>query len=303
MKKLILLPALVLLTIFSVRGQNMQLNQKDLYKQRYGTWKLDIQSDTTFYVEILPAENLIQLTNYYAVNGKKHIMNTALIVFNEQKGVFEANRITSAGSVVKSKQWFTDPNTFHSESYNAEGKLLAKFEVVNKNPVQFVQTSYNADGIKSGENRFIKTSGILPPKPDPALNQTELAKKLIGTWLAPAENDTIQGLEFEQYGKAYLGSDIMIVKGQKRSTDKAIMAYSKTDNNWKMLLLFPGGGYITRVFYFVSENQGVQYTLSNLNQQKVTQSIVFEFTNPKTMQAKMYNLKGDMTEEVTFVKQ
>jgi hypothetical protein len=81
------------------------------------------------------------------------------------------------------------------------------------------------------------------------------------------------------------------------------MAYSKTDNNWKMLLLFPGGGYITRVFYFVSENQGVQYTLSNLNQQKVTQSIVFEFTNPKTMQAKMYNLKGDMTEEVTFVKQ
>jgi hypothetical protein len=303
MKKLLLFPAVALLSVISMRGQNLQLDQKDLFKQRYGTWKLERQSDTVSYAEVLPAENLVQLTNYFVENGKRHVLNTSLIIYNEQKGVFEANRITSSGAVVKNKSWFTDPKTFHTEMYNAEGNIVAKSDLYYETPVLSVLTYYNAEGIKKSEMRFTKTSGILPPKPDPALNQTELAKKMIGIWLAPAENDTIQGLEFEQYGKAYLGSDIMIVKGQKRSTDKAIMAYSKSDNNWKMLLLFPGGGYITRVFYFVSENQGVQYTLSNLNQQKVTQSIVFEFTNPKTMHAMIYNLKGDMTEEVTFVKQ
>lgn len=134
------------------------------------------------------------------------------------------------------------------------------------------------------------------------LNQQELMNKFVGSWQVTPAKDTIGGIQFERYGKAFIASDFVIINGVKTLTDRWLIGYSEEDDNFRMFGLFEDGGYGSRTASFISENKFVQLKVREFDTSKVFGSVELVLDTPTSMTAKFLDADGNITLEAILVR-
>jgi len=142
-----------------IQGQTTlpQLDQLKLMEQFVGTWHLQTSSDTII-VEIQKNGKAFIENDYEVKNGEKIWGSIWTYGFSPNEGKFKifavqatGDYLTLIGSFITEKKWVQEI----VQNFNPE-KVLMKGEFVFDTPTSATATSFNSEGIKTEEYKFIK---------------------------------------------------------------------------------------------------------------------------------------------------
>jgi len=162
MKKLWFISVIAVLLLFlsiGIQGQTMekQLDQLKLMEQFLGTWQLTTSSDTII-VEFQKYGKAFVENDYSVKDGKKEWGSIWTYGFAPDEGKFKifavmltGDYMTIIGSFTSEKKWVQEI----VQNFNPE-KVLMRGEFVFDSPSAATATSFNSEGVKTEEYKFIK---------------------------------------------------------------------------------------------------------------------------------------------------
>ncbi|HLP75095.1 MAG TPA: hypothetical protein VK155_19485 [Bacteroidales bacterium] len=317
MKKSSIVPVIVMLICsvsISAQSNQPKLNQVELIKKISGAWQQQTGKDTITGFEMRIFKDAVLETMYWNVNGSKVLIGAISFTYDPKLDKFKGFWVNPAGQPDSYYFKFSSEKAAVWEQVDdfKNNKLLSRNKFEFDDPAHLTGTHYNRNEIQISSSKWVKTNsgGVnaidLKAKRteiiSPGLNQIELVRKFVGTWLMEGKRDTIQGLEFEQYGNGFIASDITMINGKKVVRDKVSIGYSKSQDMFKFFFLFPSGGYITRNGYFTSEKRFVQEFVSDFDPEKLTGTAEMILESPTRMSAKMFSPDGKVTAGGKFIK-
>jgi hypothetical protein len=139
---------------------------------------------------------------------------------------------------------------------------------------------------------YVFTShGVQAQTPQTPLDQLKLAQAFVGNWQTNLGKDTIDGWELHQYGKAFIESGYLIIKGKKSFNYEESYLFSPKDGKFKGFVLYHNGNYMTWIGLFTSEKKMEGNIIQDFNPATITgrfealietsNKITFRFLNPK----------------------
>ena len=162
MKKLWFISVIAVLLVFlsiGIQGQTIEkrLDQLKLMEQFLGTWQLTTSSDTII-VEFQKYGKAFVENDYSVKDGKKEWGSIWTYGFAPDEGKFKifavmltGDYMTIIGSFTSEKKWVQEI----VQNFNSE-KVLMRGEFVFDSPSTATATSFNSEGVKTEEYKFIK---------------------------------------------------------------------------------------------------------------------------------------------------
>jgi hypothetical protein len=142
-----------------IQGQTApsQLDQLKLMEQFLGTWQLTASGDTVI-AEFQKNGKAFVENDYSVKNGVKNWGSIWTYGFSPDEGKFKIFAVQSTGDYLTLIASFTAENKWVQEivqNFNPE-KVLMKGEFVFDTPTTATATSFNSEGVKIEEYKFIK---------------------------------------------------------------------------------------------------------------------------------------------------
>jgi hypothetical protein len=134
------------------------LNQLKLMEQLLGPWQKYEGKDTVLISEIQQYGNAFVETYHRIINGKKTWLSIWSYSFSPKEGKFKIFGLMSNGSYSTWIASFTSEKRWIQEqvqNFNTD-KVLRKIELVLDTQTNLTVSRYNSDGIKTGEEKWIK---------------------------------------------------------------------------------------------------------------------------------------------------
>ena len=163
MKKLCLTSAIAVFLLFCLNGVQAQtsqttLNQVELMKQSLGTWQREVGKDSIQIAEIQQYGNAFTENVYLVANGRKSMVNIWALSYSPKEDKFKLFSVRPSGNYSTFVASFISKNKCIADrvqDFNPE-KVLGKIELVYETPTNFTVNWINSDGIKVGEEKWIK---------------------------------------------------------------------------------------------------------------------------------------------------
>lgn len=162
MKKLCLMTSFfvfLMLVSIGIQGQTgqTQLDQLKLMEQFLGTWQMTASGDTVI-AEFQKIGKAFLENDYSVKNGVKNWGSIWTYGFSPDEGKFKIFAVQSTGDYLTIIGSFTSERKWVQEivqNFNPE-KVLMKGEFVFVTPATATATSFNSEGVKIEEYKFIK---------------------------------------------------------------------------------------------------------------------------------------------------
>ena len=142
-----------------IKGQTVtsNLDQLKLMEQFLGTWEMPAGGDTVI-VEIQKFGKAFVENDFSVKNGKKDWGSIWTYGFSPAEGKFKIFAVQATGDYLTVIASFTTEKKWVQEivqNFNPE-KVLQRGEFVFDTPTTATATSYNSEGVKTEEYKFIK---------------------------------------------------------------------------------------------------------------------------------------------------
>jgi len=134
------------------------------------------------------------------------------------------------------------------------------------------------------------------------LKQLEIMKRFIGTWQAAVGNDTVEVWECQPYGDGFIVTVYRITDGRKTPYYVNNVGFDSLDGKLKGYVLWPSGDYMTWIAEFNDEKKFKVDLVVNFNPAAVWTRYEMVYISPKERTWINYNLSGEKTSELKFVK-
>jgi alpha-galactosidase len=136
----------------------------------------------------------------------------------------------------------------------------------------------------------------------PKLDQLKLMQAWIGTWQRVIGKDSVQVLEFQQYGKGFVQDLYLLINGKKSNLGIASYSFSAKEGRFKVFSLMASGNYSTYLVIFTAENTWVQYQVQDFNPEKILSRGEGVLETPTNYTAVIYNSDGVKIAEGKWTK-
>ena len=134
------------------------LDQLKLMQQFFGPWRFDVGKDTVEVWETQQYGNGLVISVYHVIKGQETPLYINNIGFDSNEGKFKAFALWHNGDYLTWIGSFTTEKKFSIDvvqNFNPE-VVNFKIELVYESPLNMTFTSYNKDGVKTGESKFYK---------------------------------------------------------------------------------------------------------------------------------------------------
>lgn len=136
------------------------------------------------------------------------------------------------------------------------------------------------------------TDGIQAQSVAPKLDQLKLIQAWIGTWQRVIGKDSVQVLEFQQFGKGFKQDLYLLINGKKSIQGLTSYSFSVKEDRFKVFHLMANGNYLTYIVYFTTEKTWVQYQVQDFNPEKILSRGEGVLDTPTNYTAVIYNSDG-----------
>jgi hypothetical protein len=146
------------------------------------------------------------------------------------------------------------------------------------------------------------TNGIQAQTVTPKLDQLKLMQTLVGNWQHVISNDSIEIVECQQYGNAFVENVYLVVNGKKSFEVIRNYGFSPKEGKFNVFQLSPSGNYSTWVASFTTEKKYYLNQVQNFDSDKVLLKGEIVFETPTNITATFFNLDGTTTGEFKWYK-
>lgn len=149
---------------------------------------------------------------------------------------------------------------------------------------------------------LVCSTGLLAQTNKTEINQLEVMKRFIGTWQANIGNDTVEVWDCQPYGEGFIVTVFRITGGQKTPYYVNNVGFDSLDGKLKGYVLWPSGDYMTWIAEYNAEKKFKVELVVNFNPAAVWTRYEMVYITPKERAWINYNLAGEKTSELKFVK-
>jgi hypothetical protein len=146
------------------------------------------------------------------------------------------------------------------------------------------------------------TNGINAQATKSHLDQIKLMQQAIGTWQGDAGKDTVEVQETQQYGKAFITTVYLIIKGKKSPYYINNYSFDSKEGNFKGFVVWHDGDYSTWIGLFTTEKKLSVDIVQNFKPEAVNNKIEILYETPKKGTWTYFNKGGKKTGETTYNK-
>jgi hypothetical protein len=146
------------------------------------------------------------------------------------------------------------------------------------------------------------TNGIYAQAAKSNLDQIKLMQQAIGTWQGNVGKDTVEVQETVQYGKAFITTVDLIIKGKKSPYYINNYCFDSKEGNFKGFALWPNGDYSTWIGLFATEKKLSVDVVQNFNPKAVNFKIEILYETPSKTIWTSLNTVGKKTGENIYNK-
>ena len=140
---------------------------------------------------------------------------------------------------------------------------------------------------------LIFNNGLQAQTTQTKLDQLKLFKTLyVGTWQRVISKDTVQVLEIQQFGNAFVENIFLVVNGKKTFQFGISTVYSPKEDNFKSFWFYQNGSYNTSIGSYTSENKLSFNYVENFNPEKVLRKAEKIHDTPDSYTAVFYKTDG-----------
>jgi hypothetical protein len=135
------------------------------------------------------------------------------------------------------------------------------------------------------------------------LDQLKLAKAFFaGTWQHVISKDSLEISETQQYDKAFVSNNYLIVNGKKslRSTDSYF--FSSEEGKFKGFWLWPNGDNVTWIGSFTTEKKFSFILVQDFNPEKIISKVEAILETPANYSATFFTPDGTKAGEYKWTK-
>jgi hypothetical protein len=134
------------------------------------------------------------------------------------------------------------------------------------------------------------------------LDQLKLAQQRIGTWEATYGNDTVEVWESKQYGKSYINTISLVIKGIKSPYYIANYCFDSKEGKFKGFNLYANGNYATWIALWTSEKKLSFDGVQDFKPVTVLRKSEIVYETPTSMTFTRFNTAGIKIYEHKFKK-
>ena len=149
---------------------------------------------------------------------------------------------------------------------------------------------------------LIISTGIHAQAARSNLDQLKLTQQTLGTWEAPVGKDTVQVRESHQYGKSFITSLSLVVKGTESPVYISNYCYDIKDSKFKGFTLYANGEYTTWIGLYNSEKKFNLDVVQNFKPETVLRKVEIVYESPAKMTYTTYSPDGKKTGEFKYTK-
>ena len=125
------------------------------------------------------------------------------------------------------------------------------------------------------------------------LDQIKLGQVWVGTWQHEKNKDTLEVVEIQRYGNAFLSDHSIVINGKKSLQFTESYGISSEEGTYKGFVLLVSGDYITWLGSFTTENKFCADIVQNFNPATVEAKWEFEFETPINYTATLFSKDGE----------
>jgi hypothetical protein len=138
---------------------------------------------------------------------------------------------------------------------------------------------------------FFCTNWLQAQKTTTKLDQLKLAKVFfVGYWQGNIGKDTVDAMDCQQYGNAFVINVYRVIKGNKSFSYIMNFGFSTYEEKFKGFTLYQSGIYMTWIGSFTSEKKFSGDFVRNFNPGEVVAKVEMIFETPTNMTVKNFNL-------------
>jgi len=149
---------------------------------------------------------------------------------------------------------------------------------------------------------LVFSNGIHAQATTSNLDQIKLMQQALGTWQGDVGKDTVEVHEMQQYGKAFITTVYLIIKGKKSPFYINNYCFDSKEGNFKGFTLWADGDYGTWIGSYTYEKKFSVNVVQNFKPEPVNLKIELLYETPAKMIWTYYNTNGKKTGEDTFNK-
>ena len=124
------------------------------------------------------------------------------------------------------------------------------------------------------------------------LDQLKLMQDWIGTSQQDYGIDTLEVMDFQQYGNAFIGTINRVINGKKSYWCTYNYLYSPKENKFRVFVFWPNGRYQTMIGSFTTEKKFCADIVQDFNPEKVLRRVETVAETPENYTATFINLDG-----------
>ena len=149
---------------------------------------------------------------------------------------------------------------------------------------------------------LILSNGIHGQATQTQLDEVKLTQQLLGTWQQDVGIDSTILWEVQQHNKAFISTAYFVFSGNKKFYFSQNWSFRPKEGKSKGFNLYRGGGYITWIASFTSENKWNVSFVRDFNPEEVLSTVEMVFETPTSALVESFNLKGEKTGEQRWHK-
>jgi hypothetical protein len=145
--------------------------------------------------------------------------------------------------------------------------------------------------------------GIQAQTAESDLDQLKLNQNFsVGTWQRIVGKDTVEVVETQQYGNAFVTNVYFVINGKKSFSYASNYGFSSKEGKFNGFILLPNGIYQTWIGLYTTKKMFCADIVQNFNPEKVIRKIEIVYDTPTNMTHTRINSEGVKTREVKFSK-
>ena len=149
---------------------------------------------------------------------------------------------------------------------------------------------------------LILSNGIHGQTTQTQLDEIKLTQRFIGSWQQDVGKDSIILWEVQQHNKAFISTAYTVFDGNKMFYFSQNWSFRPKEGISKGLNLYRGGGYLTWIASFTSENKWSVSFVRDFDPEEVVSTVEMVLETPTRALVESFNLKGKKTGEQRWHK-
>jgi hypothetical protein len=144
---------------------------------------------------------------------------------------------------------------------------------------------------------LICSNGIHAQTVTPNLDQLKLGQGFLGTWQQTVGKDSVEILETQQHGNAFIENVYLVINGKKSLSYINNYCFPSEEGKYKGFVVWTNGGYLTWIGSFVTEKKFSVSFVQNFNPESSFGKMEIVFDTPTTNTVTQFNSEGVKTLE------